>query len=208
MEGPSDADAQSADDARSGIGSSNVVTALKLIAASALFYSAGTSFAETYHQLANHRAATSAASSIANIDPIDLGMSAPSNHVYANTNSMNSSGSNGSHRRLSGYASSSKKPPSYMNELMDDLKARKKLMEETPPEEVKYWFEYTGPLQVRSTQCIVFVIELLSVCVPYRVKKGEWDCEGCEDTHQIQSIVHPNVRSHPSLEDQTYHQNH
>ncbi|KAL7442914.1 hypothetical protein ACHAXH_009028 [Discostella pseudostelligera] len=147
MEGPSDADAQSADDARSGIGSSNVVTALKLIAASALFYSAGTSFAETYHQLANHRAATSAASSIANIDPIDLGMSAPSNHVYANTNSMNSSGSNGSHRRLSGYASSSKKPPSYMNELMDDLKARKKLMEETPPEEVKYWFEYTGPLQ-------------------------------------------------------------
>lgn len=22
-------------------------------------------------------------------------------------------------------------------------------MEETPPDEVKYWFEYTGPLQVR-----------------------------------------------------------
>jgi hypothetical protein len=39
--------------------------------------------------------------------------------------------------------------PSYMNELMNDLKARKKLFEETPPEEVKYWFEYTGPLQVR-----------------------------------------------------------
>lgn len=30
---------------------------------------------------------------------------------------------------------------------MDDLAARKKLFDETPPEEVKYWFEYTGPLQ-------------------------------------------------------------
>ena len=29
----------------------------------------------------------------------------------------------------------------------DELKERRKLMEETPPEEVKYWFEYTGPLQ-------------------------------------------------------------
>lgn len=38
--------------------------------------------------------------------------------------------------------------PTYMDPLMKDLKARKKLMEETPPEEVKYWFEYTGALQV------------------------------------------------------------
>jgi hypothetical protein len=38
--------------------------------------------------------------------------------------------------------------PSYMDALMADLRARKKLFEETPPEEVKYWFEYTGPLQV------------------------------------------------------------
>lgn len=38
--------------------------------------------------------------------------------------------------------------PSYMTPLMSDLKARNKLMKETPPEEVKYWFEYTGPLQV------------------------------------------------------------
>jgi len=37
--------------------------------------------------------------------------------------------------------------PSYMNPVMKDLKERKKLFEETPPEEVKYWFEYTGPLQ-------------------------------------------------------------
>lgn len=38
--------------------------------------------------------------------------------------------------------------PSYMNHLMTDLKERKKLFDETPPEEIKYWFEYTGPLQV------------------------------------------------------------
>mmetsp|Transcript_2471 Transcript_2471/g.3476 ORF Transcript_2471/g.3476 Transcript_2471/m.3476 type:complete len:774 (+) Transcript_2471:60-2381(+) len=37
--------------------------------------------------------------------------------------------------------------PTYMDDLFEDLKERKKLMEETPPEEVKYWFEYTGPLQ-------------------------------------------------------------
>ena len=45
---------------------------------------------------------------------------------------------------------SKKNPPSYMKELMDDLTARTKLMTETPPAEVKYWFEYTGPLQVSS----------------------------------------------------------
>jgi hypothetical protein len=38
--------------------------------------------------------------------------------------------------------------PSYMGPLMNDLVARKKLFEDTPPEEVKYWFEYAGPLQV------------------------------------------------------------
>jgi len=37
--------------------------------------------------------------------------------------------------------------PTYMKALMEDLAARKKLFDETPPEEVKYWFEYTGPLQ-------------------------------------------------------------
>ena len=49
------------------------------------------------------------------------------------------------HRRLLETTST----PSYVEPLMKDLKERKKLMEETPPEEVKYWFEYTGPLQVR-----------------------------------------------------------
>ncbi len=51
-------------------------------------------------------------------------------------------------RRLSDSTISMKNPPSYMKDLTEDLKARRKLMEETPPEEVKYWFEYTGPLQV------------------------------------------------------------
>jgi len=37
--------------------------------------------------------------------------------------------------------------PSYMNDLNTDLAARKKLFDDTPPEEIKYWFEYTGPLQ-------------------------------------------------------------
>jgi hypothetical protein len=40
--------------------------------------------------------------------------------------------------------------PAYIQPLLEELKGRKKLMEETPPEEVKYWFEYTGPLQVRK----------------------------------------------------------
>jgi hypothetical protein len=47
--------------------------------------------------------------------------------------------------------------PSYMKGLMDDLVARKKLFDETPPEEVKYWFEYTGPLQVSLD--FVFIIQ-------------------------------------------------
>ena len=38
--------------------------------------------------------------------------------------------------------------PSYMKELNVDLAERKKLFDDTPPEEVKYWFEYRGPLQV------------------------------------------------------------
>lgn len=41
-------------------------------------------------------------------------------------------------------------PPRYMEPLMTDLRERNKLFDETPPEEVKYWFEYTGPLQVRK----------------------------------------------------------
>jgi len=51
-----------------------------------------------------------------------------------------------SRRRLS-VVSSVSTVPTYMDGLMDDLAAREKLFDETPPEEVKYWFEYTGPLQ-------------------------------------------------------------
>jgi len=49
------------------------------------------------------------------------------------------------HRRLTAVMGET--VPSYMNDLNEDLKARKKLFEDTPPEEIKYWFEYTGPLQ-------------------------------------------------------------
>ena len=121
----------------------SVITAMKLLAATALFYSAGTSFVETYH---------SSSSSIA-LDQDDT-MAAPTNHVYANAPAL---ASEHGHRRLSESNISLNNPPSYMTGLMEDLKARRKLMEETPPDEVKYWFEYTGPLQVRSS----FSIELL-----------------------------------------------
>lgn len=113
----------------------NLLTAMKLVAASALFYSAGSSFAQTFHHLKHESAADSV-----NIEPEGI-VSAPSNNAYQ----FRSVEVNRGHRRLS----SKEDPPSYMEDLFEDLKARKKLMEETPPEEVKYWFEYTGPLQVR-----------------------------------------------------------
>lgn len=50
------------------------------------------------------------------------------------------------HRRLSMVGDGI---PSHMDPLLQDLLKRKKLFDETPPEEVKYWFEYTGALQVR-----------------------------------------------------------
>ncbi|KAL7570334.1 hypothetical protein ACA910_017178 [Epithemia clementina (nom. ined.)] len=37
--------------------------------------------------------------------------------------------------------------PSYIEPMMKDLEERKKLFREAAPEEVKYWFEYSGPLQ-------------------------------------------------------------
>jgi len=63
------------------------------------------------------------------------------------------------HRRLSEAKTGiSNAPPSYMGPLMKDLRDRKKLFEDTPPEEVKYWFEYTGPLQVGQTAAGCFGI--------------------------------------------------
>ena len=49
--------------------------------------------------------------------------------------------------------------PSYMTKLMEDLIARKKLFEDTPAEEIKYWFEYSGSLQVR----LLFRMERVSM---------------------------------------------
>lgn len=40
----------------------------------------------------------------------------------------------------------------YMDDLFADLEARKKLFKDTPEEEIKYWFEYSGALQVRCTR--------------------------------------------------------
>jgi len=36
----------------------------------------------------------------------------------------------------------------HLKGLFQDLRKRQKLFEDTPPEEVKYWFEYSDPLQV------------------------------------------------------------
>ena len=114
---------------------SNAFTAVKLLAAAALFYSAGLTFAETYHHM-------SAARSSAH----DIETFAAANN---NNNAYSYINWDGHGRRLSSEAKISKEnPPSYMKDLFEDLKARTKLMEETPPAEVKYWFEYTGPLQV------------------------------------------------------------
>ncbi len=37
----------------------------------------------------------------------------------------------------------------FLAPLYQDLHEREQLFANTPPEEVKYWFEYAGPLQVR-----------------------------------------------------------
>jgi hypothetical protein len=42
--------------------------------------------------------------------------------------------------------------PSYMQPLFEDLQERQKLFTDATPEEIKYWFEYTGPMQVRLTR--------------------------------------------------------
>jgi hypothetical protein len=52
------------------------------------------------------------------------------------------------HRRLSEVSLIGDAVPSYMDKTVEDLKSREKLFSETPEKEIKYWFEYTGPLQV------------------------------------------------------------
>lgn len=84
--------------------------------------------------------------------------------------------------------------PSYMEPLMQDLKERKKLMEETPPEEVKYWFEYTGPLQVSEKQ-------------GEGEKSVQYLFVGMGGHFQHQSIVHPKIEVILRLRTRTHHQN-
>ena len=54
--------------------------------------------------------------------------------------------------------------PSYMQPMMKDLEDRKKLFRESPPEEVKYWFEYSGPLQVSLCLSIMMIVAIPGVC--------------------------------------------
>jgi hypothetical protein len=62
------------------------------------------------------------------------------------------------HRRLESLVKPDKGyVPSYMIPIREELVARKKLMEETPKEEIKYWFEYAGPLQV--SECCRFLYQ-------------------------------------------------
>jgi hypothetical protein len=52
------------------------------------------------------------------------------------------------HRRLSEVTLVGDAVPPYMDKTLQDLKDRQKLFDETPEKEIKYWFEYTGALQV------------------------------------------------------------
>ena len=81
--------------------------------------------------------------------------------------------------------------PSYMTDLMLELKERKKLMEETPPEEIKYWFEYTGPLQVSHDSVELYALPVLAR--NWLARCGEM---------RITIIIHSSseVQSHPLLD--------
>mmetsp|Transcript_23010 Transcript_23010/g.47877 ORF Transcript_23010/g.47877 Transcript_23010/m.47877 type:complete len:154 (+) Transcript_23010:140-601(+) len=114
---------------RTGGGGSKLMSTLKLVAASAVLLQA----VSTYHGATAERA-----SGI----PEDVS-SAEQQQQQEHRRRLQSSGGS----------------PSYMEPLFDELKERRKLMEETPPEEVKYWFEYTGPLQVRFPR-FMFICEL------------------------------------------------
>jgi hypothetical protein len=78
------------------------------------------------------------------------------NYNRNTNNNEHDDGGGGRRRRLMERkmdSSSTSSIPSYMRELMKELKDRKQLFDDTPPEEVKYWFEYTGPLKVSTVQC-------------------------------------------------------
>ena len=67
------------------------------------------------------------------------------------------------HRRLSEVASGAL--PSYVQPLLDELQERKKLFAEA--EVIKYWFEYTGPLQVS------FAMNVAALCIVEKTKLFE-----------------------------------
>ena len=62
-------------------------------------------------------------------------------HLSADNNSINEISLTLAHRRLS-------EATTMLEPLMKDLEDRKKLFTES--QVIKYWFEYTGPLQVRG----------------------------------------------------------
>ena len=76
--------------------------------------------------------------------------------------------SSSNHRRLTEEENANQLPlaaqtsplAAELQPLFQDLTKREKLFADTPPEEVKYWFEYTDPLQVGLFYillCVMFV---------------------------------------------------
>jgi hypothetical protein len=104
-----------------------------------------TDHAETVHEEEELEEQSSSSSSVL---ATVLKLAAASAFLYSAVSTYNYSSPQGqemARRQLSAVGDSI---PSYMDPLMKDLRERKKLFEDTPPEEVKYWFEYAGPLQV------------------------------------------------------------
>ena len=74
--------------------------------------------------------------------------------------------------------------------------------EDTPPEEVKYWFEYTGPLQVRAVSPRTSEIRHSAISVEQfcRVEKDD-------ETTENQSIVQPKPGVTLRLRTNNHHHN-
>jgi len=86
-----------------------------------------------------------------------------------------------------------------MKALMEDLAARKKLFDETPPEEVKYWFEYTGPLQVSYNNIVTHFVhqhwlDLICLHLPWCIVIF-WDTQ-CYIHHKINETTDNLVMKH------------
>jgi hypothetical protein len=58
-----------------------------------------------------------------------------------------------------------------MKGLMEDLASRKKRFAETPPDEIKYWFEFPGPLQVGTLCMSSIFFQYFIICILY-IKQG------------------------------------